>query len=453
MQRRRAAGGAVSGGSLRNFDSLPPDRDHASLRYGTVIEGYGRALWARVKGAHDPAAWRQKVATDDATRAEDRHRTEVLREVLFTIETALAELRAAVAASETRGHRANDQEAACHARASELFGRVASANALAARNTSEVPELKIPLSEAAVADTITLLNLIHARYLLDTARETEVARQEGVLLFRLQRPVIVVGVLMLLTVLVALLVRVGGALLRMGGLPDPLFETQVPYVLVGLLLIVLIGYAGSVISVAQRSKEATSRPVLEGDPVSTIGGLASGWNGVLLAMASASLFAGIAYLLFASGIANLLGISGGLFPVPFGASECGGEAPDSVAYTATTFLDGPAVNRLAHVLGFCSGIDYMRMLVIAFVAGFSERLVPDMLQQIAARTGAGQVRGPKEVDPASFRAQPSAQVIRDRRGPATGVEMPEVPAPETRVAGTSGPGADTNPPKPPEPTE
>ncbi len=446
---------------LRNLDQPPPG-DEAAGRYGTVINGYGRALWTRVNGAREAAAWRAAGEADPARKADEARRRDARAGILTEIDAALMDLSrgpggagpgatdifSRILAAELRYFHVTDEAdrfAAAQA-ARERFTRVASASALAARNASQVPELKIPLSAPAVADTIALLNMIHARYLLDIARETEVARQEGILLFRLQRPVMILGALFALTVLGALLFRFAEAAVRSTGrslVPDPLFATQVPYFLVGLLLVVLFGYAGSVISVAQRAKQATRVPVLEGDPVSTIGGLAAGWNGVLLAMASASIFSGIAYLLFASGIANLLGISGGLFPVPWSASECGGTGPDAVRPIAGEFRSGPAVERLAHVMGFCGGHDFMKMLVIAFVAGFSERLVPDILQQIAARTSPRPPGRPTEVDSEALVAEPangaSTKDKRDAQLPTEGA--PDAPAP---------PEAPTDAPTPPD---
>ena len=118
------------------------------------------------------------------------------------------------------------------------------------------------------------------------------------------------------------------------------------------------------------------------------------------------MFAGIAYLIFASGLANALGISAGVFPAPVGSSECGAGPPasDAVAWTAThkAFRTGSAGDRFAFALGLCSRTELMKMFVIAFLAivssffghylGASEgligltRAVADREQRISDRT-------------------------------------------------------------------
>lgn len=383
---------------MRLYGGRIPASLQVSRQYANVIDAYGRSLRIRIQGAVAAAQGRA-----------DAERAATLQGFAGDIDAALTAFAASgwagakdifsriLAVELAYFHRTDSGDQYATARAArERFQRVAAPTAVAQRNASQVPELTIPLSEPAIADTVELLNYIHAQYILEIAREVEVTDQKLTLLFRLQGPILVLSLGALLTLAGALLWRAVNAFAFSASRPlidlptgTALFMTQVPYFLIGLLIILALGYAGSIVSVAQRFQRAVDTPVLSSDPVFSIGGLAAGWNGVRLAMASAAVFGAIAYLIFASGLANALGISGGLFPVPIGASECGapGSAADRVAYTATleAFRGGSAGDRFAFALGLCSRTELMKMFVIAFLAGFSERLVPDILTQIADR--------------------------------------------------------------------
>lgn len=382
----------------RLYGARIPATLQVSRQYANVIDAYGRSLRTRIEGGAARAAVRGEPARDATLSAQAKRIDDLLAAFAADGLAGAKDVFARILGVELAYFHATDEadQYATARAARERFQRVAAPQAVALRNSSQVPELTLPLSEPAMSDTIELLNYIHAQYILEIAREVEVTDQKVTLLFRLQTPILVLSMGALLTLAGALLWRAANSFAFQAGrpiidLPEKvqLFMTQVPYFLLGILIILALGYAGSIVSVAQRFQRAVDTPVLSSDPVFSIGGLAAGWNGVRLAMASAAVFAGIAYLIFASGLANALGISGGVFPAPVGSSECGAGPPasDAVAWTAThkAFRTGSAGDRFAFALGLCSRTELMKMFVIAFLAGFSERLVPDILSEIANR--------------------------------------------------------------------
>jgi hypothetical protein len=85
-------------------------------------------------------------------------------------------------------------------------------------------------------------------------------------------------------------------------------------------------------------------------------------------MVSAGVFAVLLYFLVAGGMAETLGLSGGIFP-----STCPGEPePDVVSFAGS----------IARTIGLCGQQDLLRMFLFAFAAGYAERLVPDVLSRI-----------------------------------------------------------------------
>jgi hypothetical protein len=471
MDEARPRSGVVDWVDQR-FGRRVPATEQVSRQYSNVIDGYGQGLRVRIEGAAAAADMAEAALTalgKAPEAASEKVRADRLRALVAEVDrqvellpkswtdprpvpNAKAVMGRLLAVELGYFHMTSPADQYSSARAArERFQRVAAPQALALRAVSQVPELTLPLSEAAIADTVELLNYIHAQYILDIAREVEVTDQKITLLFRLQRPLLALGLLALLMVAVAVVWRFADFLSK-GSLGRSLlgaetaanagfFLTQVPYFVIGLLIILALGYAGSIVSVAQRFQKAVESPVLSGDPVFAIGGLAAGWNGVRLAMASAAVFAGLAYLLFASGLANLLGLSGGLFPVPVGASECGlppaGRAADSIAFTATeaAFRSGSAGDRFAFAMGLCSRTELMKMLIIAFLAGFSERLVPDILNQIADRAVPRQTPAPPQTVPSDEIEKP-----RDdgKRPPAIAPATPADGAPPETPADGAG---------------
>lgn len=241
----------------------------------------------------------------------------------------------------------------------ERFARVATPVAAQARAVASVPQLAAPFTAAMEADTVALLNYVHARYVMNIARETVVARQRAVLLLRVRRVALAyfltLGVVWVLRTSLAHSVDVRPDLAwRTGAVVASLFA---------------LGYLGSIVSVAQRLGDAVEANILKGDPVFVIGGLAIGQRAMDVGMLLGGLFAFILYWIFAGGLGQQIGLSGGVFPVLAGGG-C----------TRSSAADGFAL-----AVGFCGQADLFRMFLFAFVAGYAERLVPDVLDAISKR--------------------------------------------------------------------
>jgi len=132
-----------------------------------------------------------------------------------------------------------------------------------------------------------------------------------------------------------------------------------------LVLVTLAGMLGAFFSALTRLYQVDQLSVALISP--TVSQL-SGWHLFMYsfvppmvgAIASVALYVG-----FVSGL-----VAGGLFPV----MECKGAGPCNDLYGVLTFY-GPK-----------DAPDYGKVLIWSFVAGFSERMVPDMLQSLVAKS-------------------------------------------------------------------
>jgi len=247
----------------------------------------------------------------------------------------------------------------------ERYQRFAAPAAIEAREKQGYPALKLPWTDAMSADTISIFNYIHARYIMNVAREEAVSRQKSVLLLRFRRIAAGFVAVVALGGLVWLAARffVGGEAVLIW------FRT-----FIAISLIFTLGYIGAAVSVSQRFQKAMDQDVLQADPVFTIGGIAIGQRGIDVAMVMAGVFSVLLYFVFAGGMAATLGFSGGLFPE---VNNC------------PKVLQASYMGDLSRNLGFCGQRDLLRMFVFAFAAGYAERLVPDVLNRIASAGKAG----------------------------------------------------------------
>ena len=126
-----------------------------------------------------------------------------------------------------------------------------------------------------------------------------------------------------------------------------------------LTVVLFVGMMGGLVSIQQRYQSASD----EGDPVHNIAVLRWGGFGVLVSPISGALFAGIFYIVFVAGL-----VQGSLFP----------------AFAAKT------ENPLGLFAFFASAtptlmVDYAKLVVWSFIAGFFERMVPDTLSRFVAK--------------------------------------------------------------------
>uniref|UniRef100_B0T1P1 Uncharacterized protein n=1 Tax=Caulobacter sp. (strain K31) TaxID=366602 RepID=B0T1P1_CAUSK len=145
-------------------------------------------------------------------------------------------------------------------------------------------------------------------------------------------------------------------------------------VIANFSLIAFVGAAGAMVSVLRRTESAMESASSEIDPVRQVSALSQGLTAVFIAAFVGMSVSFVLVAFFASGLVREGAIVGAgaatLFPqiVP-----CRYDCPLSL------------VNR---GLMFPAGLDAAKMMVWAFIGGFSEQLVPDVLDRLtkAART-------------------------------------------------------------------
>jgi hypothetical protein len=130
------------------------------------------------------------------------------------------------------------------------------------------------------------------------------------------------------------------------------------------LVIIAAGMLGALASFLRRLQAvATSAP--NPDQSSDLSALAYEKRAALMSLAVGGVFAIVLYMMFAAGLGNVMGDMGPKF-IALEELLLGGA-------TFATFTDmGPA-----------TGGDYAKVLVWAFIAGFFEQLVPDVLDRVA----------------------------------------------------------------------
>lgn len=225
---------------------------------------------------------------------------------------------------------------------------------------------------------------------------------------------------------------------------------QDAYLISALVLVILAARGGAIVSIGRRMNQDNLGIGTTGDSVFMLASLGSGRNGVALALLSSSVFGLVTLALFASGIPKVFGLSGGIAPVfrdaaldesrdraavdaqnaatlKADADRCAEQAPASAATAcaatrqvaeagamtakisaAAAMATAAAVTketcservrcdqdifaRLAKALRLQGTPELFKLLVWAFIAGFFEKLVPDMLDSLAARSKANQAK-------------------------------------------------------------
>jgi hypothetical protein len=328
-------------------------------RYREVVVAYAEALRIRIAGTPLPGNVQERLAAEiDAVVAGFTTSKESFSRLLEV------ELR--------YFHLADPVSRLAMAQAiRERFQRVATPGALEARAASAPPDLSLDWTPEMTADTVGMLNYIHARYIMNIAREEAVTHQKSVLLLRFRRIAAGFVAVVTLSALVWLVAH------YLGKGPQVFLGFKL---FIAISVIFTLGYLGAIVSVTQRFQKAVESDVLQADPVFVIGGIAIGQRGIDVAMMLAGVFAVLLYFVFVGGMASTLGLAGGIFPMVENCSKL-----------ATTGMMGD----LARDLGFCGQSDLMRMFIFAFAAGYAERLVPDVLNRISRADSDAESRSDK----------------------------------------------------------
>lgn len=167
------------------------------------------------------------------------------------------------------------------------------------------------------------------------------------------------------------------------------------------------GIVGGCVSMLQRIQSSPT----EGDALFNLAALTNGWRGLSLSPLYGGIFASLLFILFAAGI-----LQGSVFPKietlkkPAEAVQSATEneaTPVEESTTASTDvpkqqkpdpnvarLPAAADNQVLRIKDFLThtgpsdGVSFALLLIWSFVAGFAERLVPDTLNRLVAKTEA-----------------------------------------------------------------
>lgn len=289
----------------------------------------------------------------------------------------------------------------------ERFQRMASPAELAAYlAATSMPSAG---GEPPEPDTLSLLNAMHRNYLNTVVREGALRDLKRWVQLSMIRAAVAFAALI--------------AFLELGrvywGFSAPLVAFGA-----GLLLLFFLGRLGASMSVIQRLQRAADQA--DKDPFFEITALCTGRRGISMALLSGSVFALLLYVVFGAGLGANLGMSGGIFPevgrnsaaevesrnaTEEPAAEGGAAAgvaagqqppPQPRPETASnpradrtdrqTLCDKQVsdcmpewVIEIGKHLGFRSYPDFFKMLLLAFLAGFAERLVPDAIDRLTRR--------------------------------------------------------------------
>lgn len=158
--------------------------------------------------------------------------------------------------------------------------------------------------------------------------------------------------------------------------------------------VALAGIVGGCVSMLQRIQSAPT----EGDALFNLAALTNGWRGVSLSPLYGAIFASLLFVLFAAGI-----LEGTIFPkietvgsektqpAATAAAPANAAAPAAIASPTPNETQRVGILQVKDFLketGPKDGVSFALLMIWSFIAGFAERLVPDTLNRLVAKTEA-----------------------------------------------------------------
>lgn len=201
-----------------------------------------------------------------------------------------------------------------------------------------------------------LLDTIHANYLINLAREQLIRR------------------LMLILSCEAFLILAASTLL-ISFLPVVAGQA--------LVIVIVAGMLGAMISIIQRLQKATSRDAMIDDGIFELIGLRIGWVSVIMSVLIGGVFALFIYVLVAADLLDQLlpkmddptvqRLSDEEQRRGAGTLDCNPTGKNACPHIA---------DKMFQALGLASRFDLFKLVAYAFVSGFAERFVPDIITKL-----------------------------------------------------------------------
>ncbi|HKP83981.1 MAG TPA: hypothetical protein VJT69_18335 [Pyrinomonadaceae bacterium] len=241
----------------------------------------------------------------------------------------------------------------------------------------ETHEPDIPASAEIVqrilrADIRYLLNKFYLYYAMLPMRE---GMREQLTRRAVRMTLIILGIIILLA-----LISLGGLKILSSDKFKQIFDvTGVFGLTVGT--VACAGIIGGCVSMLQRIQSAPT----EGDALFNLAALTNGWIGLSLSPLYGAIFASLLFILFAGGI-----LKGSVFPT----IETAGAKVEQTAPGAATPAATPPPQGVLKAEDFLKqtgpkdGVSFALLMIWSFIAGFAERLVPDTLNRLVAKTEA-----------------------------------------------------------------
>lgn len=195
----------------------------------------------------------------------------------------------------------------------------------------------------------------------------------------------------------------------------------------GITLLIYFGMLGSMLSISQRLQTAVSRDAMSEDSIFELTGLRVGWVGILMSIFMGGAFAVMFYFIVVSGVLRVAyptGINDTPDSVSFSNSSSFSISSSSSSSSSSALAQPASGNSLAtppiltpdvapvplstpenekaskekedaaehagkdfvRKMQFHTLQDWYKMLLLAFLAGFAERLVPDILNRLSKRS-------------------------------------------------------------------
>ena len=212
-----------------------------------------------------------------------------------------------------------------------------------------------------------MLDMIHANYMLNMGREASVKRLKLLIFFEIW---------INLAVLMGLFIY---------------FEKENQYFM-GLTIIASVGVLGAILSVSNRLQTAVELDAMAQDGIYELLALRMGWVGVLVSTFMGGAFALVLFCLVRADVTStILPGSGSAQRDNIGLSELTrqSEPPVNVNTLVSMKMErsipGSQPAEVAKALGL-SEMDFYKMLLFALLAGFAERLVPDILNRLSKQS-------------------------------------------------------------------